>query len=61
MPGGPKKKKLKTENFAAGVDRRDITEGMAALELDPTAHIQACIDALHADGERLGITPPNPA
>ena len=51
------KKKLKTDNFAAGCNRQDITDGMQDLGLDPTEHIQACIDALRADGERLGITP----
>lgn len=53
------KKKLKTENFAAGVNRNDIKEGMEALGLEPTEHIQACIDALRADGERLGLVPGN--
>ncbi len=51
------KKKLKTENFAAGCNRQDISESMADLDLDPTEHIQRCIDALRADGDRLGITP----
>ena len=51
------KKKLKTDNFAAGCNRQDIADGMQDLELDPTGHIQTCIDALRADGERLGITP----
>ena len=51
------KKKLKTDNFAAGCNRQDITDGMDDLGLDPTVHIQNCIDALRADGDRLGITP----
>jgi predicted hydrolase (HD superfamily) len=51
------KKKLKTENFAAGCNRQDISESIADLDLDPTEHIQHCIDALRGDGERLGITP----
>ncbi|MAB83055.1 MAG: HAD family hydrolase [Phycisphaerae bacterium] len=51
------KKKLKIENFAAGCDRRDIREGMEALGLDPTEHIQRCIDALRRDGDRLGLNP----
>ena len=63
-PGGisdlaPKsvKKKLKVENFAAGCDRSDIATGMAELGVEPTEHIQFCIDALRADGERLGLMP----
>ena len=51
------KKKLKTDNFAAGCNRQDIADGMDDLGLDPTVHIQNCIDALRADGDRLGITP----
>ena len=63
-PGGisdlaPKsvKKKLKTENFAAGCDRNDIATGMEELGVDPTEHIQFCIDALRSDGDRLGLMP----
>jgi len=51
------KKKLKTDNFAAGCDRQDIADGMDDLGLEPTEHIQRCIDALRADGDRLGIAP----
>jgi len=51
------KKKLKVDNFAAGCDRNDISMGMAELETDPTEHIQFCIDALRADGDRLGLMP----
>jgi predicted hydrolase (HD superfamily) len=54
------KKKLKVENFAAGCDRGDIATAMAELQVDPTEHIQFCIDALRVDGERLGLTPPSP-
>ncbi|MDG2291268.1 MAG: HD domain-containing protein [Phycisphaerales bacterium] len=51
------KKKLKVDNFAAGCDRDDIATAMAELQVDPTEHIQFCIDALRADGERLGLMP----
>jgi len=51
------KKKLKTENFAAGCNRQDIAESMADLGLDPTEHLQHCIDALREEGHRLGIAP----
>lgn len=49
------KKKLKTLNFAAAVNRDDIALGIEELEQDPTDHIQFCIDALRADRERLGL------
>lgn len=62
-PGGivdltPKsvKKKLKTRSFAAAVDRADIALGIEELEVEGADHIQACIDALRAQGERLGLT-----
>lgn len=51
------KKKLKTDNFAAGCDRSDIRQGMEELEAESTEHIQFCIDALRNDGERLGLNP----
>lgn len=51
------KKKLKTDNFAAGVNRQDITQGMEALDLDPTEHMQACIDSLREEGAHLGLLP----
>ena len=49
------KKKLKTLNFAAAVNRDDIALGIEELERDPTEHIQFCIDALRTDRERLGL------
>ena len=52
-PGGiegltPKsvRKKLKTANFAAAVNRADIALGAEELGLEPADHIQMCIDAL---------------
>ncbi|MCH2154063.1 MAG: HD domain-containing protein [Phycisphaerales bacterium] len=61
-PGGisdlaPKsvKKKLKTANFAAAVNRDDIALGTEELGCDLTEHIQFCIDALRADQERLSL------
>jgi len=58
------KKKLKDKAFAANVSREDIARGIA--ELAPvcgasdaaafeTQHIQACIDALKAERQRLGV------
>ncbi len=49
------KKKLKDKAFAAAVSREDIRTGIEQLGVDPTEHIQTCIDALRADAERLGL------
>jgi len=49
------KKKLKDKAFAAAVSRDDIASGIEDLEVDPTEHIQTCIDALRAESERLGL------
>ncbi|MEZ6319089.1 MAG: HDIG domain-containing protein [Phycisphaerales bacterium] len=55
------KKKLKDKAFAAAVSRDDITIGTGELietigpDYDQTQHIQACIDAIRAEAERLGL------
>ncbi|MEM7230492.1 MAG: HD domain-containing protein [Planctomycetota bacterium] len=49
------KKKLKDKAFAAGVNRDDIRIGIEELGVDPTEHIQRCIDAIRAESERFGI------
>ncbi|MHC5002989.1 MAG: HD domain-containing protein [Planctomycetota bacterium] len=49
------KKKLKDKAFAAAVSREDIQQGIAELGVDPTEHIQRCIDAMRAERERLGL------
>ena len=51
------KKKLKIDNFAAGCDRGDIRLAMEELGVDPTEHIQFCIDALREEADRLGLDP----
>jgi len=48
-------KKLKTANFAAGVNRDDVTKGAELLSLELTQHIQNCIDAMSADAVLLGL------
>jgi putative nucleotidyltransferase with HDIG domain len=48
-------KKLKAKNFAAAVNRDDITRGAADLGVDLTEHIQFCIDAMAASAETLGL------
>ena len=42
------KKKLKDKAFAAAVSRSDIALGIDELNVDATAHIQRCIDAIGA-------------
>ena len=49
------KKKLKTKEFAAAVSREDIAKGIAELSVDETAHIQACINAIRGEEDRLGL------
>jgi predicted hydrolase (HD superfamily) len=49
------RKKLKDRAFAAAVSREDIRQGIEELDLDETEHIQACIDALRGESERLGL------
>ncbi len=49
------KKKLKDKAFAAAVSRQDIATGIEELGVDPTEHIQACIDALRDESQRLGL------
>ena len=48
-------KKLKDKAFAAAVSRQDIQQGMEELGVERAEHIQTCIDAIRADGERLGL------
>ena len=49
------KKKLKDKAFAAAVSREDIRKGIAELGVDETEHIRACIEAIRAERERLGV------
>lgn len=49
------RKKLKDKAFAAAVSRDDINTGIAELGVEPTEHIQTCIDALRVDAARLGL------
>jgi putative nucleotidyltransferase with HDIG domain len=50
-------KKLKAKNFAAAVNRDDITRGAADLGVELPEHIQFCIDAMTAEAEALGLKP----
>ncbi len=49
------KKKLKNLAFAAAVSRDDITNGVEAMGVDLTEHIQLCIDAIRCEAERLSV------
>jgi len=49
------KKKLKDKAFAAAVNRDDISSGVSELGVDQTEHIQRCIDAIRAAGDRVPI------
>lgn len=49
------KKKLKTLNFAAAVNREDIHEGADLLDLGLDEHISNCILALQARADILGL------
>jgi len=48
-------KKLKTANFAAGVNRDDVLRGAELLGLELSQHITNCIAAMAADAELLGL------
>jgi predicted hydrolase (HD superfamily) len=49
------RKKLKDKAFAAAVSRQDISTGIEELGVEPSEHIQTCIDALRSEQERLGL------
>ena len=49
------RKKLKDKAFAAAMSRADIQQGMDELPVDATEHLQACIDAMRAEADRLGL------
>jgi predicted hydrolase (HD superfamily) len=49
------KKKLKTKEFAAKVDRDEINKGIALLGVDLDEHIRFIVDVLTSNREELGI------
>ncbi|HEB60625.1 MAG TPA: HDIG domain-containing protein [Phycisphaeraceae bacterium] len=51
------RKKLKDKSFAAAVNREDIATGLAEMGVEESEHIQTCIDAMRAEGARLGLLP----
>lgn len=48
-------KKLKTANFAAGVNREDVRMGAELLGIELNEHIANCIAAMSSDAELLGL------
>lgn len=57
LQGSSVQKKLKSKNFAAAVNRDDITRGAADLGVELAEHIQFCIDAMTTEAEALGLKP----
>ncbi len=49
------RKKLKQKTFAASVNRDDIINGMADLDLEESEHFQFVIDALAGVAETIGL------
>ncbi len=55
LPVKSVRKKLKDKAFAAAVSRTDIERGIEELGVDPTDHMQRCIDAIRDESARLGL------
>ena len=55
-------KKMKDKAFARGVNRDDITEGAASLDVELADHVQFVIDAMRTRADLLGLAgTPGPA
>lgn len=52
-------KKLKTANFAAGVNRDDVHRGAELMGLELPVHITNCISAMTGDADLLGLAGSN--
>ena len=55
VEAGSVKKKMKDKAFARSVNRQDITEGAADLEMDLETHIAFCIEAMKGIAGELGL------
>src|SRR5713226_3375897 len=55
------RKKLKDKAFARSVNREDILNGAAALEVDLDQHIEFCIEAMKLRAGELGLAGTQPA
>lgn len=53
-------KKFKTPKFAAGVDRDEVTAGVAILGVTLEDHVAFILEALQERSEELGLVPSNP-
>jgi len=49
------RKKMKDKAFARGVNREDVIDGAASLDVELDVHIQFVIDAMRANAEELGL------
>jgi putative nucleotidyltransferase with HDIG domain len=49
------RKKMKSRGFAAGVNRDDLVQGAALLDVDLDGHIAAVIEAMSSIADRLGL------
>jgi predicted hydrolase (HD superfamily) len=54
------RKKLKDKAFARSVNRDDITNGAAALNMDLDQHIEFCIEAMKQRAAQLGLAGAEP-
>jgi putative nucleotidyltransferase with HDIG domain len=54
------RKKMKDKAFARGVNREDIIQGAAELEIELDAHIAFCIEAMTQAAEQLGLAGASP-
>ena len=49
------RKKMKDKAFARGVNREDVINGAASLDVELDMHIQFVVDAMRANAEELGL------
>jgi predicted hydrolase (HD superfamily) len=54
------RKKLKDKAFARSVNREDITNGAAGLNVDLDQHIEFCIEAMKQRAAELGLAGTEP-
>ena len=54
------RKKMKDKAFARGVNRDDIIQGAAALDIQLDAHIGLVLQAMQAEADALGLAGAEP-
>jgi predicted hydrolase (HD superfamily) len=52
---GAEGKKMKSKGFTAGVNREDLVQGTAELDVDLDEHIAFVIEAMSSIADRLGL------